>query len=203
MYKKLNIIINTSVARSIRTKPMTVNVYCDGDSSLIYESMSAHVFKLEFQSLNGNCEYKSIDLNEPVQDLFATHYGNIAFNPKKSTIAKAMVYDDKISFVNYNDEHKKTYKHKKCIVDDKGWIYYGAITSNDKYVYALFVNQSNEDSFRVKKTMEIHVFNWDGDHYKTLRTEEYIIDISIDRNNRYMYGVDSDGNIYKYNLSEI
>lgn len=51
--------------------------------------------------------------------------------------------------------------------------------------------------------MEIHVFNWDGDHYKTLKTEEYIIDISIDRNNRYMYGVDSDGNIYKYNLSEI
>jgi len=42
-------------------------------------------------------------------------------------------------------------------------IYYCGVEVTDSFIYGLYMNQSNEDTFEKEKSMEIHVFSWDGE----------------------------------------
>lgn len=184
-----------------KTKPMTINICNVGDSMLVYEYTSAHEYKLKQELYNGIEVFEPISLNEPVENLFASCYGKMVFDPLQKTVVKASVFEDRILFLNYEDLTRRTYCHSSDN-NGKDWIYYGAITANDNNIYVLYMNQSAEDSFEVEKSMTIHVFDWSGNYRNTLRTEEYIKDISVDKDDNCIYGLDTEGNIYKYNLKQ-
>lgn len=78
--------------------------------------------------------------------------------------------------------------------------YYCKLSGNDEYVYALYMNQTYEDSFAKPKEMEIHVFSWDGKLEKILKVKEYLLTIAVDDENKFLYGRDNNNNIFKYQL---
>lgn len=83
--------------------------------------------------------------------------------------------------------------------DDDMHVYYCSTCTDGNKVYALYMNQSDDDSYEVQKAMEIHVFNFDGGYIRRFSVPEYIVDIDCDEEN--LYGVDFDGNIYRYPLA--
>ena len=185
-----------------KTKPMTLNVCNSGDSILVYEHTSAHEYKLKQELINGIEVAEPISLNEPVEHLFASCYGKMVFNSQSKSVVKASIYEDRLIFLNYDNLTYKTFTHSST-QNEKNWIYYGAITSNDYGIYVLYSNQSVEDSFDIEKPMTIYIFDWQGNYTKTLKTNEYLVDIAVSKNNDYIYGLDMEGNVYEYYLNKI
>lgn len=193
---------NRTVCKNkFKTEPMTFNIYNVGDSMIIYEHTSAHEYELKQQLLNGTEIAEPIPLNEPVENLFPTCYGKMVFNSQNKSVVKASIYEDKLLFLNYGNLTRKTFVHNSDN-NETDWIYYGAITSNDKSIYTLYLNQSVEDSFNVEKYTVIYVFDWQGNYKNTLNANEYLIDIAAGKNDECIYGLDMDGNIYEYRLNK-
>ena len=85
--------------------------------------------------------------------------------------------------------------------DERQMRYYCNITASRNYVYALYMNQTYDDSYEVEKPMEIHVFDWSGRHIRTYATREYIWRISVSPDDRTLIACDMDNSVLKYSIS--
>lgn len=79
---------------------------------------------------------------------------------------------------------------------------YGDIVATDKYIFALYLNKSFNETYDENnpKGGEIHVFDWKGNPVMKMRIKENIWTLNIDEKNKYLYGNSPYEEIYRYDL---
>lgn len=186
--------------RIVNTFPGLFNVFLSGESELIYEHEIPGTYALtsrDIQTKKGNWDEV---LYQTTDNPFSKYHSYMAYNDDKDIIVAAMRYANQVNFMNLKTKDRKSVivKSKKSIENDsEGFEYYCNIAANENNVFALFMNQSAEESYDVSKPMEIHSFDWEGNFIEKYKVSEYILRIAVD-NKGNLYGKDLLGNVYKY-----
>lgn len=192
------------VDKEIITAGRVINAFCVNDSTILYEQETKDNYRIHLFNTKQNRILKRYDLYTPSRDAFGTYYSHLLLHPDKNRLAGVMTTLNQVNFLSVKDGKKKALSlYQKAILetdDEKKTQFYCGVTSTADNVYALYMNQSQEDSFSKPKPMEIHVFGWDGTFKGVLVADEYITRIAVDTQGRYLYGLDLDNNVYKYKL---
>lgn len=132
---------------------------------------------------------------------FPLYQSRLCANSSGQKVALPMMYIDRVNFYDFETGKLSSVSMygTSTTSDDDMHVYYCSTCTDGNKVYALYMNQSDDDSYEVQKAMEIHVFNFDGGYIRRFSVPEYIVDIDCDEEN--LYGVDFDGNIYRYPLA--
>ena len=196
----VNINGTASTIRIVRSFPRVLNAFLYADSILVYEHEVPGSYALSSRNINSGAEEWEEILYENTKDPFSKYHSYMVFNEKKNMLVSAMRFMDQINFFDLNTKQRQAFKIKSQNTignDDERHQYYCNIKANENYVYALYMNQSAEESYDVEKPMEIHVFDWDGNFIEKILVDEYIIRIAVGKDGT-IYGKDLNGNIYKY-----
>lgn len=184
----------------IRTFPRVLNAFISNDSDLIYEHEVQGSYALASRGINGEADNWDETLYTSTDDAFSNYHSYMAFSDKNHKVASAMRFRNQINFFDTNNKDRKS-----VIVDWRDneeadrHQYYCSVTANDNNIYALFMNQNAEESYKIAKPMEVHVFDWDGNFKNKYVVDEYIVRVAADKQGN-LYGRDLESNIYKYSV---
>lgn len=186
--------------RIVKSFPRVLNAFISGDSELIYEHETPGSYALASRDIDTGSQSWEEILYEPTANPFSEYHSYMVMSDKRKKIAAAMRFRSQINFLDLNTKERKSFiadsdNNPSSVTD--GHEYYCNIKANDDYVFALYMNQSAEDSYDVAKPMEIHVFDWDGNFIESVKVKEYIVRIAVGSDGT-IYGKDLDGNIYRY-----
>ncbi|ASB47977.1 BF3164 family lipoprotein [Alkalitalea saponilacus] len=82
--------------------------------------------------------------------------------------------------------------------------YINFLVTNQK-IYALYANKYPQETRSLDTTtgVEVHLFNWAGDPLKKFIIKENLWQITIDEENKTLYGITANEQLYRYDLSDI
>lgn len=164
-----------------------------------YNSFSNQVSesKLFPKTLNNNL-FSSDEMNK-------LYRGQVKKHPTKNLFVSALRFFDRIDI--FDEELNKKISilgkglHKDNELDisklnNKGgepfnelYYYNFDFDLTQKYIYVLYYNQLYKDYGQTKPT-EIRVFDWNGNSKFLIKIDDYLMNISVDEDNGYIYGVD-------------
>jgi len=81
--------------------------------------------------------------------------------------------------------------------------YYVGVCSNSSCIYALYANQNRKDWALNETPATIQVFDWNGNPLCELKTKEKIVQFDVDQNNRKLYGLTIEEDLYVYDLGKM
>lgn len=196
------------VKKKFKTVPRALNVFCVNDTLLFYEQETLDNYRLCRKSIPNAAKYHSIELYKPCTKPSSVYQSKMSFDKERSVIVAAMRNKAQVNFYNIESGKRQAVKvlRDKTASQENGsesHEYYCDISTNSQYIYALYMDQSSDDAYEKEKNMEIHVFDWDGNYLKSLKTNNYIVKISVDKENKWLYGLDLNGNVYKYSLNNM
>lgn len=193
--------------KKISTSPRSANAYYCGDSLMIYEQETSDNFILNYINLNDNSTIKTVPLYKPTAHPFQAYFCLSKISPSNDKMVWAMQSINQVNILDLKSEKKISVSPYVAPTEfnpnNERWIYYCDAQVDSKYIYALYMNQSIDDSYNVEKGMELHVINWDGKFICKIDIKEYIVGIAIDEINNYFYGRDINDNIFKYDLNGV
>ena len=174
------------------------------DSVVLYSQETNDNYRLNYINVKNRKIINGTDLFTPHKNAFSIYSQNMCINVGKNSLAMGMNSINQMNFMTLDNKHRKSvsiYENAKTDFDkDEEMQYCCKLSGNDEYVYALYMNQTYEDSFAKPKEMEIHVFSWHGKLEKILKVKEYLLTIAVDDENKFLYGRDNNNNIFKYQL---
>lgn len=105
----------------------------------------------------------------------------------KYTIAISEEYKDWLNMLNCSDEDLR--------------YYYLSCTQSSKYFMALYFGGATRQERREGVLPHLHVFDWNGGFLYDIALNENIKSIAFDAMDNKLYGVDSNDNVYRYDMS--
>lgn len=189
----------TVVKRNIKMPPASLETwYVDDDKQIVLQQHADNFLLYR----NGTSINDAKRLYEPHTPAFPLYHSRLCANSSGQKVALPMMYMDRINFYDFEKDCLSAVSlyGAPASTDNELHVYYCSTCTTSDKVYALYMNQSNEDSYDVAKEMEIHVFDFDGVYVGRCAVQEYIIDIDCDDEN--LYGKNLEGDIYKYTLPE-
>ncbi|WP_392420721.1 hypothetical protein ACF3OE_05175 [Capnocytophaga canis] len=130
----------------------------------------------------------------------------------KTWIVGAMEALNQINFVSLVDTEKSfsvslgSATDVEKAIDNEGVVkhaYYCDVATTSEYVFALKLDQVEEESYEIAKPVTVEVLDWNGKLKYVLEIDEYLLDISVDEELKKIYGLSSDDTIYEYELNGI
>ncbi len=190
------------MSRKYTTLPYGVNSFLLDDSSVLVEQQDDNNYRLNV--LKG----EEVDSTEelyltPTSDPFEKYFSFCAISPNRKKLAWAMSYINQINILDLASRKRisrSIYLKPTMSNSDNLWVYYCNITVTDNYIYALYMNQSEDDSYSELQKSEIHVFNWDGKHIKNIVVDEYLYFFDVDDSDSNIYALDNERNLYRYKI---
>lgn len=190
----------TSVNKHIKTGAYSTNAQVLPDESILFLQQVEDNFKLIIKR-QGNVKLEK-DMYEPTPFPFPAYHCFSCVNSDGKILAFPMVYINQVNFydLSTNDKYSVSLYDAPATYDnDNCHIYYCSVCSDGKYIYALFMNQSLEDSFDKFQKSEIHQFDFRGNLIQTYLCNEYLIDIDVS-NSGIIYGLGCNEILYKYEM---
>lgn len=192
---------NTAILEKyIKTGSYSTNALLLPNESLLYIQQVEDNFKLILKK-KGDVT-KEVDLFNPNTMPFPTYHCLSCINKEGTILALPMVYTNQVNFYDLSTDEKYSislYNAPMAYDDNNCHIYYCSVCTDGKFVYALYMNQTLEDSFYQHKNSEIHVFDFKGNLMHTYTCKEYLMDIDIAFDN-CLYGLSCDEIVYKYEM---
>jgi hypothetical protein len=121
---------------------------------------------------------------------------SLVVNEDKDCICSGLLNINCINFFNLQGDLKKTIivgdqlffpKADPHIMDFPGEKkYFDHVCGTTEYIYCLFRNQTFDD---IADYVSIFIFNWEGEHITTIKTNGNIRRIAVDKDNKYMLGI--------------
>lgn len=128
-------------------------------------------------------------------------------------VAEVMIFFPQINFLDTEngrlysvavDRSYRKWESVLCRMMDMSTVqYYDGVTSNQDYVFAIYKGLTFSDMNKAGQGCSIHVFDWAGHFLCEIKISENLIDIAYDSSAELMYGLDSEEDIVRYDLSEI
>lgn len=199
-----------TIMREAKTSPMSVYNFCVNDSIIITEELTGNNFEFIKHNVNLNTYYQETLYNDDSQNAFNLYKSIWRLNPHKNKIIGAMQSVNQINFYSMDNHErwsvvigKQSVEKNKLIDVETGLAHtvtFCDLEVTDSYIYALYMNQNQNDAYEKTKSQELLVFDLNGNYIRTIILNEYIIDIAISRNEKFLYGRTPDDNIYRYKL---
>lgn len=192
------------VSGKIPTTERVINAAVLDESVIVYAQMTANNFRLSIKNVNDTLATEQFDLYVPSDDPFGTYRSFMKVNAPRKMAALAMGRMNQVNFISLDNGKRSSCSlyEDPVLPDEKRMVYYCNITASDNYVYALYMNQTYEESYEVDKPMEIHVFDWNGNYIRTYVTKQYISRISIAPDDNLIAACDIYDNVYIYPLKK-
>ena len=202
------------IEKTIPSVPMAVNCFYSNDSLLIAERMMPKNYHLLIKNLYSNIIIADKPIyNFPVDDCFSTYKSTWKIKPDGTKYVLAMksmnqlnigdlLTDKKIQLNIYNKNPKlEDIVNKESGIEKHS--YYIEVETTDKYIYGLYLDQPREDMYVKEKSLEIHVFSWDGDAVCKYIIPQYIESFAVNETEGCILGWD-DGNekLFKYKFNK-
>lgn len=193
------------VDKSLSTGGRVMNAYYINDSTILYEQETRDNYQISQMNTRTGHVAEKYDLYTPHTNAFDTYYSKMCIHSSKRRLASAMCFLNQVNFMDADGNQRKSaslYADTEICEDrQKRTAYYCDITSNDRHVYALYMNQLLEkDSYRTPKPMEVHVFDWEGNFQGKLVMPEYIVNITVNEDGTYLYGRNTDCDVFRYRM---
>jgi len=151
-------------------------------------------------------------------ELFDIYYDHLKMKPDGSSFVSALERFDRIDKINregiivkswlgdvetgYYTTEVSDYKSNKGLKSLN--CYYTWLQVTDENIYALYLNQSDDDYNYIPKPVEIHVFDWELNPKYKLLVSDYLLCIAVDEKNGWIYGLDYyNEKILRYNMANI
>lgn len=170
--------------------------HCGENDNIMIQQLSDN-----FVLLRTGKNYKTkMELYAPHSPSFPIYQTRLCADSKGENIAMPMIYMNQINFYSFKDKKKKSvsvYENATTSNEKDLHTYYCSACTDGALVYAIYMNQNNSEAYCIPKNTEIHVFDFYGNLKKVLICFQYIFDIDCDMDNN-LYGLDLDGNVYKY-----
>jgi hypothetical protein len=170
------------------TENYIAGIDVDDGKIFIYNKNSQHLNKIDNYP-DANREYDK-------ERLISLYYCRMTVNERKQSLCSSLRSINCINFYNLKGERKKTItigeklhfpQSHPIFVDfahDK--IHFDGISGTSDYVYCLYRGVNAKES---ATDVKIFVFNWEGEHITTIKTDGNIVRITADKNNRYILGL--------------
>lgn len=167
------------------------------------------VYNLKEQKLviQKNIFAKNLKFDASIYNLIGT------ISPDKTKMALAMLNmnhiiihsingDEIIPLTIYYTPNTPNEISQQDFIDRK--IFYSDIRTVDKFIFALYINRTTKEIRETNKSVEIHVFNWNGEPIYKIIIPNYIRFFDVDLHNGYIYGLNPyDEKIFRYNIKSI
>jgi hypothetical protein len=205
-------------SRKIKSTSFAVNSFVMNDSTLVSEQIRSDNFWLLKTNLNTEETSEEKVYKYDVQNVFIQYKSIWRMKPDGSKMASAMQSINMLNILDLRNNGRKSLIVNPPVVSlddivtviktrsgETTWekrAYYSGLEVTDKYIYALFKDQASQDDFdRVKKELEIHVFDWDGNPVYKYIIPEYLSCIAVDEIKGRIYGMmRADEQIYVYDI---
>lgn len=133
------------------------------------------------------------------------------FFPDSDLIAMAMCSLPQVNFLNVvsGDRYtvavdKKYRRWEKTIMESSGGMfYYADACTSDTYLFALYYGVTTGDWMKDEYSAHIHVFDKDGNFLWDISLSEQLKTMACDASTGFLYGVDEEDRIYRYDMSGI
>lgn len=208
-----SLIISKKQTLKINPEKFSVNqVFKINDSILIGDSGNFDINNNRLKKINLNKnetsesemfpEVSNIKLL-PLSEIKTLYKSHIDIDKKNNKIVSALEHYDRIDIFDYNLNCNRSIisgkQHSDFDIDildldykgdnplDDLNIYYFDLVITEKYIYALYYNQIEKDYGEIKP-VEIRVFDLLGNPKYRLKIPEYLINISVDEEEGYLYG---------------
>ena len=149
-------------------------------------------------------------LYDHVSDIRYNQMGSAdQIKPDLSKIVMGMISFNQINILDLKGNrnfsittsHSPTWLSEEYFENNDYTIYYCALSCTDEKIYALYVEQKISEWQRVKKPVEIHVFNWEGEALYKLKIKENLLNFDIDESSNKLYGLATEEEIFVYDIS--
>lgn len=201
------------ISGSYKTLGSATNCFLSGDSMLYIE----HMTNTNFEMIRYNMKNQDREMEElyslPVENPFSYYKSVWRKHPEKNILVAAMHSVNQMNILSYEDHtrialilDKKSKGYHDAIDSDTGLetqTYYCDLTVSNDRIYGLWMNQTYDDAYEKPKQQEIHVFDWLGNPIQKLIVNEYIVGFTVDNHQKYLYGIDHNEVIYRYDLPQI
>lgn len=192
------------VDKDFVTAGRVINAFYVNDSTILYEQEAEDNYRLYMFNTLQDKAVGQYDLYIPYQNAFSVYYSNMLLHPDKSKLVAAMSTQNQVNFLSIKDGKKKAvslYEESRLEKDnERQRQYYCDVTATADRIYALYMDQPKEESFDKPKPMEIHVFDWEGNFKERLLVNEYVFNIAVNEQGKYLYGLTLDNDVYRYEL---
>jgi len=200
------IIIN----KEIKTPPMSVYCFCVNDSLLIAEQFNGNNYELFIHNVILNKLSHETLYSNDAESAFSLYKSIWLLDLCRNRMVGAMQSVNQMNFYSIKDQKKysivvgeqKTDKNE--LIDTKTGLErtttFCDLEMTDSNIYALYMNQNYDDAYEKSKPQEILIFDLSGRLERVICLNEYIIDITISGDEKYLYGRTPDDNIYRYRL---
>jgi hypothetical protein len=136
--------------------------------------------------------YKDYDTHR----LSSLHSCRLVLNEENQTICAAMFWVNSVYFFNLQGKIQKTIiigdklqfpkPHAVAVNFPDERIHFVGNCGTQDYVYCLYYGTKSDNSVSFVK---IFIFNWEGEHITTIKTDGNIFKITADKNNEYLLGL--------------
>jgi hypothetical protein len=154
------------------------------------------IYDKELNKITNTDNYPKPEMEYDNNNLNFLYYCNVIMNQNINSICCAMLELNCINFYNLQGERYKTVIIGDELYFPKPHPYvlgfpdekenFSGITGTNDYVYCLYRGVNAKES---ATDVKIFVFNWEGEHITTIKTDGNIVRITADKNNRYILGL--------------
>lgn len=187
------------IAKVENTEPASLAAWnCGEKDNIIIQQLPSN-----FMLLRTGEKYKiKMELYESFSPSFPIYQSLLCVDKKGENIAMPMIYMNQINFYSFKDEKRKSvsmYVNAHSPNEGSTHTYYCSVCTDGSLIYALYMDQEESEAYSTPKSMEIHIFDYNGNIKRVLACPQYVVDIDCDTD-KYLYGLDIDGNIYRYEI---
>jgi hypothetical protein len=157
------------------------------------------IYNKSNQNINKIDNYPGTNKEYDEERLKSLYLSRITVNEKRESLCSSLRSINCINFYNLQGERKKTIiigeklyfpKSHPVFVDfAQEKIHFESISGTDDYVYCLYRNIISVET--IAANVFIFVFNWEGEHITTIKTNGDIWKIAADKGNNYLLGLSS------------
>lgn len=186
------------------------NSFLGKDSIMYIERMTDTNYEMIRYDMK-NREQKTEELySTPVDRPFSFYKSVWRKHPEKEILVAAMHSINQMNMI-FPEDHGR----KALVIGERTVEYYDAIdrdtglenrtyycdmaVSNDR-IYGLWMDQPYDDAYEKPQQQEIHVFDWHGNPIQKFIVNEYITKFTVDNREKYLYGIDPNEAIYRYDI---
>ena len=211
--KKVNIPLSIkkgcTVTQKINTKSMSINAFLSAEEHLVQETMTPGNFDLSIYQGNKELHREKI-YQIDAQPSISYYHSTMRLHPTQPLLVSAMFCINQINILNLDTKERLSMrigKHTALdnIIDKRETklpkcTYYTDLRLTDKHILALYLNQDYNETLEKAKSVEIHMFDLQGNLLKILNIPEYLRNFCVSEDGKTIYGLVEDHSIYRYKI---
>ncbi len=196
--------------KEIPIPPLSVYCYCVGDSVYINEQLIGSNYELQMRDAALNNVFSETLYSVDTDRAFSLYKTNWRLDSQRNRMIGSMFSVNQINIYSLSDHARQSIiigdqqtDMKKLINAETGTertSTFADLELADTGIYALYINQNFDDAYEKEKPQDLLIFDWEGNLVQTVRLNEYIIDFTISRDGKHLFGRARGNKIYHYAL---